>query len=81
MKELLGFPGCRVEVDAIVVSVLTLAVLLVDRFAARAACLLATSANVVGLLLVTARSYAFLKCASYTAILYLLVLACKDIVA
>ena len=80
MKELLGFPGCRVEVDAVVVSVLTLAVLLVDRFAARAVCLLATGANVVGLLLVTARSCAFLKCASYTAVLYLLVLACKDIV-
>ena len=35
MKELLGFPGCRVEVDAVVVTVLTLAVLLADRFAAR----------------------------------------------
>ena len=35
MKELLGFPGCRVEVDAVVVSILALTVLLVDRFAAR----------------------------------------------
>ena len=79
MKKL-GFSGCRVEVGAVVVSVLTLAVLLVDRLAARAACLLATSASVVGLLLVTARSSAFLNRASHTAILYFLVLACKDVV-
>ena len=80
MKKLLGFSSCRVEVGAVVVSVLTLAVLLVDRLAARAACLLATSASVVGFLLVTARSCAFLNRASHTAILYFLVLACKDVV-
>ena len=63
------------EVDIVVVSVLTLAVLLIDRFAACATCLL-----VVGFLVVTARSHSFLYCASHTAILYLLVLAPEDIV-